>query len=149
MRRNLIAFSFLSIAAAQTYTYDAAGRLAAAAYPGGGGVRYEYDASDNMTAVIPLNLPAAPGGIQLTRESASANRVSWETVAGATGYIVERRVVGTDTWVQVAQVGSGARRSIEALFGEKVYLRLWVKVRGGWSDDEQALRELGYEDASG
>ena len=47
------------------------------------------------------------------------------------------------------QVGSGARRSIEALFGEKVYLRLWVKVRGGWTDDEQALRELGFEDASG
>jgi len=44
------------------------------------------------------------------------------------------------------QVGSGARRELEALFGEKVYLRLWVKVSRDWSDSEQALRQFGYEE---
>ena len=35
---------------------------------------------------------------------------------------------------------------VEKLFGGKVMLTLWVKVKGGWSDDERALRSLGYGD---
>ncbi|HEX5961322.1 MAG TPA: GTPase Era [Rhodanobacteraceae bacterium] len=42
-------------------------------------------------------------------------------------------------------IGSAARRSIEALLGRKVFLKLWVRVRTGWSDDEAALRQFGYE----
>ncbi|HJR13706.1 MAG TPA: GTPase Era [Rhodanobacteraceae bacterium] len=42
-------------------------------------------------------------------------------------------------------VGSAARRSIEALLGRKVFLKLWVRVRAGWSDDEAALKQFGYE----
>ena len=44
------------------------------------------------------------------------------------------------------QVGTAARREIEELFGEKVFLRLWVKVSRDWSDDERALRQFGYEE---
>ncbi|MDX1380437.1 MAG: KH domain-containing protein, partial [Xanthomonadales bacterium] len=44
------------------------------------------------------------------------------------------------------QVGSGARRELEDLFGEKVFLRLWVKVARDWSDSEQALRKFGYDE---
>jgi len=42
-------------------------------------------------------------------------------------------------------IGSAARRGIEALLGRKVFLKLWVRVRTGWSDDEAALRQFGYE----
>lgn len=42
-------------------------------------------------------------------------------------------------------VGTAARREIEQMTGTHVRLGLWVKVREGWSDDEQALRRLGYE----
>lgn len=42
-------------------------------------------------------------------------------------------------------IGSAARRSIEALLDRKVFLKLWVRVRAGWSDDEAALRQFGYE----
>lgn len=41
-------------------------------------------------------------------------------------------------------VGVAARRAIERHLGSHVYLGLWVKVRGGWSDDARALRSLGY-----
>ncbi|HEX4871236.1 MAG TPA: GTPase Era [Nevskiaceae bacterium] len=43
------------------------------------------------------------------------------------------------------QVGSSARRDLEASTGGKVFLRLWCKVRENWSDDPKALRSLGYE----
>ena len=46
---------------------------------------------------------------------------------------------------RLKKIGSAARRSIEKLLGRRAYLRLWVKVREGWSDDEAALRQLGYE----
>ncbi|TAN07938.1 MAG: GTPase Era [Rhodanobacteraceae bacterium] len=42
-------------------------------------------------------------------------------------------------------IGSAARRAIEALLERRVFLKLWVRVRAGWSDDEAALRQFGYE----
>jgi len=45
-------------------------------------------------------------------------------------------------------VGSRARRAMEELFGEKVFLRLWVKVSRDWSDNERALRQFGYDEGS-
>ncbi|HVX04417.1 MAG TPA: GTPase Era [Rhodanobacteraceae bacterium] len=42
-------------------------------------------------------------------------------------------------------IGSAARRAIEALLDRKVFLKLWVRVRAGWSDDEAALKQFGYE----
>ncbi|EMR12487.1 GTP-binding protein Era [Methylophaga lonarensis MPL] len=44
------------------------------------------------------------------------------------------------------QVGQDARKDMEDLFGCKVFLQLWVKVREGWADNERMLRNLGYND---
>ncbi|HEY7129624.1 MAG TPA: GTPase Era [Nitrospira sp.] len=41
-------------------------------------------------------------------------------------------------------VGTEARIDMERLFGMKVFLQLWVKVREAWREDEHALVELGY-----
>ena len=46
---------------------------------------------------------------------------------------------------RLKSIGTSARKSIEALVDHKVYLNLWVKVREGWSNDERALRSLGYD----
>jgi GTP-binding protein Era len=46
---------------------------------------------------------------------------------------------------RLKKIGSTARRNIEELLGRRAYLRLWVKVREGWSDDEAALKRFGYE----
>ncbi|ROS04714.1 GTP-binding protein Era [Sinobacterium caligoides] len=43
-------------------------------------------------------------------------------------------------------IGQEARRDMERMFDGKVMLKTWVKVKGGWSDDERALRSLGYDD---
>lgn len=72
-----------------------------------------------------------------------------------------RMVIGAVIWVESASqkgmvigrggqvlkaVGSRARHAMEELFGRRVHLDLWVKVREGWSDDEQALSQMGYAD---
>ncbi|HEY9030458.1 MAG TPA: GTPase Era [Kangiella sp.] len=47
---------------------------------------------------------------------------------------------------RLKQIGQDARIDMEELFGSKVFLQLWVKVKDGWADDERALRSLGYDD---
>ncbi|MBA3904623.1 MAG: GTPase Era, partial [Rhodocyclaceae bacterium] len=46
---------------------------------------------------------------------------------------------------QLKVIASEARRELETLFGGKVFLEVWVKVKGGWADDERALKSLGYD----
>ena len=43
------------------------------------------------------------------------------------------------------RIASEARQDMERLFGDKVYLEIWVKVKSGWNDDERLLKSLGYE----
>ena len=44
------------------------------------------------------------------------------------------------------KVGTLARQSMEKFFQKKVFLKLWVKVKKNWSDDENAIARLGYKD---
>ncbi|WP_341327503.1 GTPase Era [Methylotuvimicrobium sp. KM2] len=44
------------------------------------------------------------------------------------------------------KIGSDARLDIEKLIDQKVYLQLWVKIKQGWSDNDRALRSLGFND---
>ena len=46
---------------------------------------------------------------------------------------------------RLKDIGSKARQQMEHLFGRKVFLETWVRVREGWSDDETALKAFGYE----
>jgi GTP-binding protein Era len=45
---------------------------------------------------------------------------------------------------KMKEIGTGARADMERLFGGKVFLELWVRVRRGWADDEASLSRLGY-----
>jgi len=47
---------------------------------------------------------------------------------------------------QLKLIGKDARLEMEQLFGCKVFLQIWVKVREGWSDNERMLKNLGYND---
>lgn len=46
---------------------------------------------------------------------------------------------------RLKQMATAARKDMEKLFGGKVYLGTWVKVRKAWTDDARVLRQLGYE----
>lgn len=43
------------------------------------------------------------------------------------------------------KIASAARADIEKLSGERVCLKIWVKIREGWQDDYNLLREMGYD----
>ncbi len=58
----------------------------------------------------------------------------------------QKRILIGDKGDRIKQVGQQARKDMELLFGSQVMLKLWVKVKSGWSDDERALRSLGYDD---
>lgn len=58
----------------------------------------------------------------------------------------QKRILIGNKGERIKLIGQEARQDIEALLDSKVMLRLWVKVKSGWSDDERALRSLGYHD---
>ncbi len=46
---------------------------------------------------------------------------------------------------KMKEIATQARLDMEKMFGGKVYLEVWVKVRSGWADDARVLKSLGYE----
>lgn len=58
----------------------------------------------------------------------------------------QKKIVVGKGGERLKEIGSMARKDMERLFGEKVFLQLWVKVKEGWSDNERLLSSLGYRD---
>jgi GTP-binding protein Era len=57
----------------------------------------------------------------------------------------QRAIVLGERGERLKRMATAARKDMERLFGGKVYLGTWVKVRRAWTDDRRVLRELGYE----
>lgn len=57
----------------------------------------------------------------------------------------KRMIIGAGG-AKLKTIGTEARRDLESLIDGKVLLKLWVKVKSGWADDERALRSLGYQE---
>ncbi|MGN0915814.1 MAG: GTPase Era [Succinivibrio sp.] len=57
----------------------------------------------------------------------------------------KKMVVGSGG-TRIKMIGTEARKDMEKLFEQKVFLKLFVKVKAGWSDDARALKSLGYDD---
>jgi len=58
----------------------------------------------------------------------------------------QKRIVIGQGGKRLKKVGQDARMDLEKLFGSKIFLQLWVKVKEGWADDEKALRSLGFDE---
>jgi GTPase len=57
----------------------------------------------------------------------------------------QKAIVIGEGGAQLKAIGTSARKQMEAMFERKVFLKLWVKVREGWADDENLLKRFGYE----
>lgn len=57
----------------------------------------------------------------------------------------QKAIVIGEGGARLKMIGTKSRQAMERIFDKKVFLSLWVKVKSGWSDDERALKQLGYE----
>jgi GTP-binding protein Era len=57
----------------------------------------------------------------------------------------QKAIVIGEKGKMIRQIGTLARKDIEAFIGQKVFLELFVKVRPKWRDNETHLREYGYQ----
>ncbi|RKR06317.1 GTP-binding protein Era [Kushneria sinocarnis] len=57
----------------------------------------------------------------------------------------QKKILIGESGQRLKKIGSEARVDMERAFDCKVMLKLWVKVRSGWSDDARALKSLGYD----
>lgn len=58
----------------------------------------------------------------------------------------QKKILIGEKGERIKLIGQEARLDMEKLFDTKVMLNLWVKIKAGWSDDERALRSLGYNE---
>ncbi|WP_386071081.1 GTPase Era [Tahibacter sp. UC22_41] len=70
---------------------------------------------------------------------AEIGAVIWVERAG------QKAIVIGAAGARLKEVGTAARLAMERLFERRVFLKLWVRVRENWSDDEAALKRFGYE----
>ena len=57
----------------------------------------------------------------------------------------QRKIVIGTKGARLKAIGSATRLALNELFGRRVHLNTWVKVRAGWSDDDRMLQRLGHE----
>lgn len=58
----------------------------------------------------------------------------------------QKKIIIGEKGARLKKIGQQARMDMERLIDNKVMLNLWVKVKRGWSDDDRALRSLGYDE---
>ena len=87
---------------------------------------------------LPYHIAVTIESFTKKNEILHINAVIW--VANATQKAI---VIGKNGGV-LKVVGERARKEMEFLFGSKVFLQSWVKVKEKWMDNTEALKTLGY-----
>lgn len=57
----------------------------------------------------------------------------------------QKRIIIGQRGSMIKQIGMRSRKEIENLLGEKVNLKIWVKVRRDWRQDPAFLKSIGYD----
>ncbi|HQQ63792.1 MAG TPA: KH domain-containing protein, partial [Pseudomonadales bacterium] len=57
----------------------------------------------------------------------------------------QKKIIIGEAGDRMKKIGQQARIDMEEMFGKKVMLQLWVKIRRGWADNERTLNSLGIE----
>ncbi|MGL5748637.1 MAG: KH domain-containing protein, partial [Weissella cibaria] len=60
----------------------------------------------------------------------------------------QKNIVIGKQGAMIKEIGVRARKDIERLLGDKIFLETWVKVEERWRDKPQALQTYGYKEDS-
>jgi len=97
---------------------------------------------EKLFRLLGEELPYSAGvEIEKFEEQGGMRRIHAAIVVGKEGH---KAIIIGSGGSKLKQIATAARLDMETLFGGKVYLQVWVKVRSGWTDDEAALRRMGY-----
>ncbi|MEO5573544.1 MAG: GTPase Era [Gammaproteobacteria bacterium] len=88
---------------------------------------------------LPYALTVEIEQFSLQDELLTIGAVIWVERAG------QKAIVIGKNGSRLKDIGQQARLDMQTIFEHKVFLRLWVRVKEGWSDDARALISLGYE----
>ncbi|MCB1757259.1 MAG: GTPase Era [Gammaproteobacteria bacterium] len=88
---------------------------------------------------LPYSLSVGIEQFEIEEQLLRIGAVIWVEKASQKGIVIGKR------GAQLKEIGSRSRTAMEALFGQKVFLQLWVKVKEGWADDARAIQSLGYD----
>jgi GTPase len=86
---------------------------------------------------VPYGVAVVTEGFEVEGELRRIQATVWVARDSHKGIVIGQR------GEQLKAIGTAARMAMESLFGGRVHLEIWVKVRPLWADDEAALRELG------
>jgi len=97
---------------------------------------------EKLFRLLGEELPYSTGvEIEKFAEERGVRRIHAAIVVGREGH---KAIIIGSGGSRLKRIATAARLDMETLFGGKVYLEVWVKVRSGWTDDEAALRRMGY-----
>ena len=97
---------------------------------------------EKLFRLLGAELPYSTGvEIEKFEEQGGMRRIHAAIVVGKEGH---KAIIIGSGGSKLKEIATAARLDMERLFGGKVYLQVWVKVRSGWTDDEAALRRMGY-----
>lgn len=94
----------------------------------------------NLTQELPYSLAVEIEQIERTDKIWKIHALIWVEREG------QKRIVIGKGGAMLKKIGISARKDIERMFEIKVNLKLWVKVKEGWSDDQRALKSLGINE---
>ncbi|TMH38859.1 MAG: GTPase Era [Betaproteobacteria bacterium] len=97
---------------------------------------------EKLFRLLGAELPYSIGvEIEKFEDERGMRRIHAAIVVGREGH---KAIIIGSGGSKLKEIATAARLDMEKLFGGKVYLQVWVKVRSGWTDDEAALRRMGY-----
>lgn len=93
----------------------------------------------NLHQELPYALTVSIEKFEMEQRMRRISAVIWVEREG------QKKIVIGEDGSALKRVGTSARRELEVLFGGKVFLQLWCRVKENWSDDPSALRQFGLD----